>query len=76
MLFVGLLGLDTNTPVFNYQFANEQYEIYAGRGMGEVSYYSPEGATKLNRSFIRLIPPYNYYEDFFTNSEQPERLNK
>lgn len=71
-----LIGSGYQHPVFNYQFANEQYEIYAGRGMGEVSYYSPEGAAKLNRSFIRLIPPYNYYEDFFTNSEQPERLNK
>lgn len=71
-----LIGSGYQHPVFTYQFADQQYEIYAGRGMGEVQYYTPEGAAKLNRSLIRLIPPYHFYEDFFTNSEQPERLYK
>jgi len=71
-----LIGAGYKHPVFTYDYAHEQCELYMGRGMGEVSYYTPEGAAKLNRSFVRLIPPYNYYEDFFTNSEQPERLNK
>lgn len=71
-----LIGSGFQHPVFNYNAAHEQAELYMGRGMGEVSYYTPEGAAKLNRSFVRLIPPFNFYEDFFVNSEQPERLNK
>lgn len=71
-----LIGSGYQHPVFNYQYADEQFEKYANRGMNEVSYYSPEGAAKLNRSLIRLIPPYNYYEDFGVNNEQPEILRK
>lgn len=71
-----LIGSGYNHPVFNYQYADEQFEKYAARGMNEVSYYSPEGAAKLNRSLIRLIPPATYYQDFGVNYEQPEILRK
>lgn len=71
-----LIGSGYIHPVFNYEYADEQFEKFASRGMGEVSFYTPEGAARLNRSLIRLIPPFNFYEDFFTNSEQPERLFK
>lgn len=71
-----LIGSGYQHSIFTYQFVDEQYEKYAARGMGEVSFYTPEGAAKLNRSLIRLIPPYNLYEDFFVNSESPERLAK
>lgn len=71
-----LIGSGYKHDVFSYQYADQQCELYMGRGMGEVSFYTPEGAAKLNRSFVRLIPPYEFYENFFVNSEQPERLNK
>lgn len=71
-----LIGAGYIHPVFNYDYANQQCELYMGRGMGEVSFYTPEGAAKLNRSLIRLIPPHNLYEDFFVNSETSENLYK
>lgn len=69
-----LIGAGYNHPVFTYKQADEYFEHYAARGMAEVSFYSPETAARINRSMIRLIPPYSAYEDFFVANEQPERL--
>lgn len=71
-----LIGSGYQHPVFTYDYADQQYEKMASRGMNEVSYYSPEGAAKLNRSFVRLIPPVTYYDDFNISGEQPEILRK
>lgn len=71
-----LIGAGYQHPVFTWKEANEQYEIYAARALAAVSYYTPEGAARLNRSIIRLIPPITYYEDFNINGEQLEDLRK
>ncbi len=71
-----LIGSGYEHKVFDYRFADSQFDIFAARGMGEVSYYSLDGAARLNRSFVRLIPPFHFQEDFFVNSEQSERLSK
>jgi hypothetical protein len=71
-----LIGAGYEHKVFNYQYANEQFELYAARGMGEVSYWSLDTAARVARSFVRLIPPYRFNDDFFINSEQSERLHK
>lgn len=71
-----LIGSGYEHKVFTYQQANEQFDIYAARGMGEVSYPSLDSMARLNRSLVRLIPPHQFHEDFFVNSEQPERLSK
>jgi hypothetical protein len=52
------------------------FEKYAGRALNEISYYTPDGAARLNRSFVRLIPPYHYFEDFNMSNEQSEHLRK
>lgn len=71
-----LIGAGYQHPVFSWDKANDQFEIYAARGISEVSYPSPENIARINRSTVRLIQPYNFYEDFFIGSEQPERLRK
>lgn len=71
-----LIGSGYQHPVFSWDKADQQFEFYAARAMSEISYYSPEGAAKLNRSLIRLIPPSTYYEDFNIGGEQPEILRK
>lgn len=71
-----LIGSGYQHPVFSWDKANEQFEIYAARALNEISYYSPEGAAKLNRSFVRLIPNYSAYSDFFINNESDEYLRK
>jgi len=71
-----LIGSGYEHKVFDYKYADEQFEKFAARAMNEISYYSPDGAARLNRSFVRLIPPFHFQEDFFINSEQPERLYK
>lgn len=71
-----LIGSGYEHPVFKYDYADQQWERYAGRAIASVSFYTPEGAAKLNRAIVRLIPPYAYYENFGVGSEQPERLSK
>lgn len=71
-----LIGAGYEHKVFDYKYANEQFEIYAARGMGEVSYPTPDTMARINHSTVRLIPPTHFSEDFFVNSEQPERLFK
>lgn len=71
-----LIGSGYQHPVFSYQYADDQFEKYAARGINEVSYYSVDSAAKLNRSLIRLIPPYNLHEDFGVGGEQPELIRK
>lgn len=71
-----LIGSGYEHKVFSYQMAEEMCEKYFARGMAEVSYPTPETMARINRATVRLIPPYNFYEDFFVASEQPERLRK
>ena len=71
-----LIGAGYPHQIFTYDYAQNQFELYAGRAMSEVSFYSPERARRLQNLMVRLIPPTNYYEDFGINGEQPERLYK
>jgi len=71
-----LIGAGYEHKVFNYEKADEQFEKYAARGMGEVSYRSLDTAARVHNSNIRLIPPHHFQEDFFINSEQSERIYK
>jgi hypothetical protein len=71
-----LLGAGYEHPVFTYDYVDKQFELYAVRGMNEVSYPSPETMARINRSTVRLIPNYAAYQDFFIGSEQAERLSK
>lgn len=71
-----LIGSGYNHKVFNYQYADEQFEKFAGRAMNEISYASLDTRARTWRSTVRLIPPDNFSGDFFINSEQPEDLNK
>lgn len=63
-----LIGSGYEHKVFKYDYAEQMFEKYAARGMGEVSFYSPDEAAKVNRSLVRLIPPTRMEEDFFINA--------
>lgn len=71
-----LIGAGYQHPVFSWDKADEQFGIYAGRAMNEVSFASLDTRARSWRSTVRLIPPDNYDSDFFINSEQPETLFK
>lgn len=71
-----LIGAGYEHKVFSYEKAESEFDKYAAKAIAEVSYPSLDTAARINRSTIRLIPPYNFYEDFFIGSEKPERLNK
>ncbi len=71
-----LIGAGYQHPVFNWDKANEQFDIYACRAMNEVSFASLDTRARTWRSTVRLIPPDSYSSDFFIGSEQPETLFK
>lgn len=71
-----LIGSGYQHPVFKYEYCEQMFEKYAGRALNEISYYTPDGAAKLNRSFVRLIPPATLWDDFNISGEQPETLRK
>ncbi len=71
-----LIGSGYEHKVFSYDYANNQFELYAARALSEVSFYTPERAQRLKNVMVRLIPPTNYYEDFGINVEQSEKLYK
>jgi len=71
-----LIGSGYEHKVFTYQVAEEMCEKNFARAISEVSYPTPETMARINRATVRLIEPYNFYEDFFVGGEQPERLRK
>lgn len=62
-------------PVFSYDDCYMKFELFGGRAIGEISYPSLDSVARLNRSFVRLIPP-QFYEDFFVGSEQVQQIRK
>lgn len=71
-----LIGAGYEHKVFNYDYCDNQFEKYAARGMGEVSFPSPDTMARIHHSTVRLIPPYRFHSDFFVNSESDEILLK
>jgi len=71
-----LIGAGYQHKVFSFDQAFEYWEKYANRAVNEVSYPSISSMHRLAKSSVRLIPPINFYEDFFIGSEFGERLNK
>lgn len=71
-----LIGSGYEHKVFNYVFADNEFEKYANRAMNEISYPSIDSMERIKNSTVKLIPPTNYAEDFFVNSETPEILRK
>jgi hypothetical protein len=71
-----LIAAGYEHKIFSYQQCQDEFEKFGGRAIGEISYPSLDTVARVNRSFIRLIPPYHMYSDFFIGSEQGEILNK
>lgn len=69
-----LIGAGFEHPVFNYDKTQANFELYAARAIGEITYPSLDEAARINRSFVRLVPPTHFYEDFFTGSEQTQSI--
>lgn len=71
-----LIGAGYEHKVFTFREAKSYWDEYAPRAMAEISYPSIDSMDRVYKSTVRLIPPHHYHSDFFTNSEQDERLNK
>jgi hypothetical protein len=66
-----MIGAGFEHSVFNYDRCyNEFFNVFGPRAIAEVKYPSVDRVESIHRSLTRLIPPQNYYEDFFTGGEQ------
>ena len=71
-----LIGAGYEHKVFNYQFCDNEFEKFAGRALGKIKMPSADGMQKLHNSFVRLIPPTHFHEDFFMGSQSPQMIRK
>jgi hypothetical protein len=60
-----LIGAGYEHKVFSYKDADQEFEKYAARGMGEVSYPTTDDMERAWRTNIRMIPPIGYADQFF-----------
>ena len=63
-----LLGAGYEHKLFRYDFCEAQFEKYAARGMGEVSYPSEDDMQKAYYTNIRLVPPVGYADQFILSN--------
>lgn len=71
-----LIGAGYEHKVFNYQFCDAEFEKYAGRALGKLKMPSADGMQKLYNSFVRLIPPARFHDDFFIGSDDVQQIFK
>lgn len=71
-----LIGAGYEHPVFKYKDCDIEFEKFAARAIGELTYPSLDEYARINRSFVRLVPPYHFADDFFINSEQTQQIVK
>ena len=65
-VFKGLQGLT---------YVNQQFDEYAGLALGKIKTPTPERAARLRDSFSqRLVPPYQFYDDFGVGGEQVQPI--
>lgn len=71
-----MLGAGYTHKVFNYVFANAEWEKYARRAINEITYPTIDTMEKWYRAGTRLVPPEHFYEDFRIGSEQIQDIYK
>lgn len=73
-VLAALIGAGFEHKVFSYDEAYAKFELFGGRAINEITYPSLDTMARINRSTVRLIPPYHAYEDFFVNTEQTQQI--
>lgn len=71
-----LIGAGYEHPVFKYDACDINFEKFAARAIGEITYPSLDEYARIEASFIRLVPPRHFTNDFFINSEQTQSIVK
>lgn len=71
-----LIGAGYEHSVFNYKDCEVKFEKFAARAIGEITYPSLDEYARINRSFVRLVPPHHFHTDFFINSEKDQEIVK
>jgi hypothetical protein len=71
-----LIGAGYRHEVFNHQYCQQEFELYAGRALGQIRLPSGDEYEKLRNSWTRLVPPRYLHDDFFVGSQDDQPINK
>jgi hypothetical protein len=69
-----LIGAGWQDPIFSYEKCNEEWEKFASRAIGKITYPSVDRMERVRNATTRLIPPATYWKDFHAGFEQPEHI--
>lgn len=74
-----LIGTGFQHPVIpmnlnGLDYCERKYKEYAGRALGEIKMPDQDRMGKLRNAVTRIIPPFQFYEDFFQGGEQVQSI--
>lgn len=64
-----MIGAGYNDLAYKETDLMQRFEIYARRAINEITYPTPDQKEQQFKTQVRLIPPANYYENFFRVDE-------
>jgi hypothetical protein len=56
------------------QYCRGKYDHYSGQALGKIKMPDQDRMARLHYSFVRLIPPTHFYDDFFIGSSQQQDI--
>lgn len=64
-----MIGAGFKDPVYNERELIERFEVYGRRAINEITYPTPDQKEQQVKTQVRLIPPDNYWSNFFRVDE-------
>ncbi len=69
-------GFRLADPRMDYDYCDKQATRFFRQAKNEIKRLGIEEKESMYQSWVTLIPPIHYYENFFINSEQPQHIVK
>lgn len=70
-----MLGAGYEHHLFKYDDCEARYNLHAARAVSAIKYPTVDKMESNHRALTRLVPPQNYYDNFFNGSEQYNGVN-
>jgi len=70
-----MIGTGYPDKVYNEQDLMQRFETYARRAINEITYPTPDEREQEMKTFVRFIPPANYWENFFRVDNSEPSIN-
>jgi hypothetical protein len=68
-----MIGAGYEDKVLKYEECMQHFELHARRAINQISYSTPDQKEQMMKTLVRLVPPQNYWENFFrTDNPEPQ----